>query len=309
MPTRPRSSWLTLGLGVALLGASVSALPAFAAEAPTSVSVELAPVGPDGLGGLALLAPIEGGSSVQLLVVGAPAGTTAVVHAGDCAAIDPAPVGLLGDLGDGQLQAELPLALETLADGGHVIVLHPGLDLALALGCGAIPAVDLVAPPPDSVAPLPAPSAAVVTGGAGASAAPTSAVPEPGCEGVAAWAEASAARLDTLEDLADEADRLATLFDLPGYVAAIETYARAAEASAADQLSHPVPEIAQEANARALAAYATMVDAASLFLRYYTTEMTPDVFARAVSTHDQARRMVDELRRDTGRLTAMCESP
>ena len=108
MPTRPRSSWLGLGLAVALLGTSVSAVPAVAAEAPASVSVELAPVGPDGIGGLALLTSAEGGSTVQLLVVGAPAGTTAVVHAGDCAAIDPAPVGLLGDLADGQLQARPP---------------------------------------------------------------------------------------------------------------------------------------------------------------------------------------------------------
>lgn len=307
MPSRRRSSWLGLGLAVALLGTSVAAVPAIAAEAPASISVELAPLGPDGLSGLALLAPAEGGSSVQLLVVGAPAGTTAVVHAGDCAAIDPAPVGLLGDVASGQLQTVLPLAIEALADGRHVIVLHPGLDLAVALGCGAIPAADLGSAPASAV-PLPAPSAAVATE-TDFSAAPTSAAVDPNCEGVATWADATDARLDALQDLADEADRLAALFDLPGYVGAIETYARAVHAAAADQLSQPVPAIAQEANDRALAAYATMFDAASLFLHYYTAEMTPDVYGRATSTYDQARRMVDELRRDTGRLTATCEGP
>ena len=306
MPIRPRSSWLSLGLGIALMGMSVSAPPVLAAEAPASVPVELAPLGPDGLGGLALLAAAEGGSSVQLLVVGAPAGTTAVVHAGDCAAIDPAPVGLLGDLADGQLQADLPLPLEAIADGGHVIVLHPGLDLGASLGCGPIPA--LTGPAPGSAAPLPPASVAPVVGSEPSISA-TAAGPGPECEGVAEWADATDARLDDLQRSADEADRLASVFDLAGYVTAIQAYATAVEAAAVEQMSPPVPVIAQEANDRTLVAYATMLEAASLFLNYYTVEMSQDVFGRAASTYAQAVDMADKLRSDTGRLSAMCEGP
>jgi hypothetical protein len=124
---------------------------------------------------------------------------------------------------------------------------------------------------------------------------------------VAAWAEATDARLDALQDLADEADRLASLFDLPGYVTAIESYARAVDAAAVEQLSQPVPMMAQETNDRTLAAYATMLEAASLFLRYYTVEMTPDVFGQAAATHERAVDMAGALRSDIGRLRATCE--
>jgi hypothetical protein len=139
---------------------------------PLSVTID--PLGSEGLGGLALLAAAEDGTSVQLLVMGAAAGTSAVVHAGDCATIDPAPLGLLGDVSSGQVQVTLPLPLSSLADGGHVIVLHPGLDLATALGCGSIPPAGRPAPvvsaepgPVVSAAPAPVAEAAspVLAGG------------------------------------------------------------------------------------------------------------------------------------------------
>jgi hypothetical protein len=133
--------------------------------------------------------------------------------------------------------------------------------------------------------------------------------PGPECKGVAAWADATDARLDEIQGLADEADRLASVFDLPGYVAAIQAYAAGVEAAAVAQLSPPVPALAQEANDRTLAAYATMLEAASLFLHYYTVEMTPQVFGQARSTYERAIGMAGQLRSDTARLGAMCEGP
>ena len=78
MSPRPRRVGLArlaaLALGLVLVAAGT---PVSAAEAPASVPVEIAPVGPEGLGGLALLARSDTGTSVQLLVVGAPPGTSA----------------------------------------------------------------------------------------------------------------------------------------------------------------------------------------------------------------------------------------
>lgn len=119
-----------------------------AQEAPTTVVVPIAAVGTDGLSGLALLMPAAGGGTdVQIVVADAPPGTFAVVHRGTCAAIDPTPVALLGDVST-TTQVVVANAIETLADGDHVLALHAGLDLASALGCGAIPKVAGGAPAP-----------------------------------------------------------------------------------------------------------------------------------------------------------------
>ncbi len=105
--------------------------------APTTVTI--APVGDQGIGGLAILSPRDVGTAANVLAVGAPAGTTVVIHAGTCDAIDPAPVGLLGDLGTaGQISTVIPIALSGIADGAHVIAFHEGLDLSTAVGCGPI---------------------------------------------------------------------------------------------------------------------------------------------------------------------------
>jgi hypothetical protein len=139
------------------------------------------------------------------------------------------------------------------------------------------------------------------------SVATTAAASNLDCEGVAAWARSTDDRLDALQALADEADRLASVFDLAGYVMAIDAYASAVDAAAAQQMSPPVPVMAEEANARALAAYSTMREAASLFLHYYTVEMSPDVFGQAASTYADAVDLAARLRSDTGRLRATCE--
>jgi hypothetical protein len=117
-------------------------------------------VGSDGLAGLAVLTPRDSGTAANVLAVGAPAGTTAVIHAGTCAAIDPTPVGLLGDVGAaGQLSTIIPVPYTTVADGRHVVVFHAGLDLATALGCGQIPLVTTAGTPGPGGSQAPAASA------------------------------------------------------------------------------------------------------------------------------------------------------
>ncbi len=132
-PWRVPASLLSVALATATIVASASAQDA----APTQVAI--AAVGDDGVAGLALLsASPSGGTAVQIIVASAPADTFAVIHAGDCDDIDPAPVALLGDVSStSQVSIANPLA--SVADGGHVLALHAGLDLATAVGCGAIP--------------------------------------------------------------------------------------------------------------------------------------------------------------------------
>jgi hypothetical protein len=141
---------LTVTLAVAGVLASLLSLGFEAAQAsdPAPVTrVTIDAVGSSGVSGLAILSATDAGTAVQVLAVGAPPDATAIIHAGSCAAIDPAPVGLLGNVGGtGVVQATLPLALTSLADGGHVIALHPGLDLASVLSCGVIPATTEVTP-------------------------------------------------------------------------------------------------------------------------------------------------------------------
>ena len=128
-------------------------------QAPGPVQVQVQAMGSTGVAGIALLAPAGDGTAVQVLVMGAPEGTSAVIHPGGCDVADATLVALLGDLGaGGQVQVTVPVPFETLADGGHVVAFHPGLDMTTLVGCGVIPAV---AAPPDvpaaSLAP-PAPS-------------------------------------------------------------------------------------------------------------------------------------------------------
>src|SRR5664279_2540141 len=73
---------------LATLAQSSAGLPA------TTLTIDA--VGANGLSGLAILTPRDTGTAANVLAVGAPAGTTAVIHAGTCAAIDSTPVGLLG---------------------------------------------------------------------------------------------------------------------------------------------------------------------------------------------------------------------
>jgi hypothetical protein len=165
-------------------------------------------------------------------------------------------------------------------------------------------------PAPASAAPAPPSAASGAPVATGASPAASRPPPiDPVCVGVPEWVAATETRLDELAALSEEADRLAAVFDLPGYVEAIRVFMAATHAAAADQASEAIPEPAVEANEQALATYAALVEAASLFLYYYTVEMAYETFVRATSTYEQASRMVADLRRETSRLTATCEGP
>ena len=139
-PARFPSAVLALFVAAATLP-PLATLAQSSADLPaTTLTIDA--VGANGLSGLAVLTPRDTGTAANVLAVGAPAGTTAVIHAGTCAAIDVTPVGLLGDVGAaGQISTTIPVPYTTVADGQHVVVFHPGLDLATALGCGQIPLV------------------------------------------------------------------------------------------------------------------------------------------------------------------------
>ncbi len=111
-----------------------------AQQAPAKITVQIVEQGGSGLTGLALLEAAETGTSVQVVVLGAQAGTVAVIHRGTCAQYDELPEALLGDVGAaGQIQVVVPTPFATLAAGGYVIALHAGLaDLATSLACGEI---------------------------------------------------------------------------------------------------------------------------------------------------------------------------
>ena len=126
--------WAATGTGFAAVAQAADA------AAGETIQVQIEPADPSGPSGLAIMAAVEGGTAVQVLVPGAPEGTTAVIHPGSCDAVDPTLVGLVGEIeGSAQVQATVPVSLGELADGGHVIALHPGLDLATTIACGAIP--------------------------------------------------------------------------------------------------------------------------------------------------------------------------
>lgn len=143
---------------LAILGlAGTMAVPRAAAQEPPTAVVTMEAMGTDGIAGLALLMPVSGGTSVQIVVAGAPAGTLAVVHRGTCEAIDPAPVALLGDVSTTS-QITVANGFGTLTDGAHVLALHAGLDLASAIACGPIPAGAGAEPSPAPSEEPPAPS-------------------------------------------------------------------------------------------------------------------------------------------------------
>ena len=153
---------LFIGL-MALIGRPPAPALALTGDAPDStVQFPITPVGNGTIGGVALLTPSQdGGTAVQLLVAGAPEGTFAVIHPGSCEESDPRLVALLGDVGAGaSLQVTVPLDIDVLTDGAHVLALHEGLGFATTLACGSIPASG----GPEAEA-SPAPASSPLTGG------------------------------------------------------------------------------------------------------------------------------------------------
>lgn len=143
-----RRSWRMCASMVSVaLVVTALAMPARAQD-PIAAQVVINAIGADGVSGLALLAPAaDGGTSIQIIVARAPDDTFAVIHGGDCEAIDPTPVALLGDV-SATSQVTVTNRFAALADGGHVLALHAGLDLTTAIGCGPIPLAEGQPPAP-----------------------------------------------------------------------------------------------------------------------------------------------------------------
>jgi hypothetical protein len=130
--------------------ASVPASPAAASPAATSASA-LGPIGltlneenGSGVSGLATLAETKDGGQtvVNVLIVGAPAGTVAIIHAGTCNNLDPTPAYLLRPV-DANGASETTIAA-TLRDlrvmGEYAIAVYASVgDLSRPIACGEIP--------------------------------------------------------------------------------------------------------------------------------------------------------------------------
>jgi len=152
-----------LGLGLAVV--ALSLLPAVAL-AQATVTVQLEPVGDSGVGGTATLTAAGEATTVELEIQGLAPGSSAraTMHAGTCA-MPSASFASMPDLaadetgkatasGSVLFRGAEVVALETMADGEHIIVIQAEQVVA----CGVIPRLGAAASPAE----LP------VSGGAGA---------------------------------------------------------------------------------------------------------------------------------------------
>ncbi|HKZ91383.1 MAG TPA: hypothetical protein VJZ50_04530 [Candidatus Limnocylindrales bacterium] len=326
MSGRGRLPW-SLALSVALFGVLIPAEAALAQDpAPIPVQVQVSAVGASGVAGIALLYPAASGTAVQLLVVGAPAGTTAVIHPGRCDAPDSALVALLGDVGvSGQVQLTVPVSFEMLTDGAHVVALHPGLDMATQLGCGAIPAV--VAPVPDgpdaSAAPTPVPVDAppalqpieaptspptpepTHAPTPGPTLAPTPTL-DPACVGVEPWIAATEGRISRISEALSDLNTVAGRYDLPAYLAGLASLEGEVQVMVSRQSQEVVPGVAGEVNGRAISAFETYVDAARQIYDSLTTSVDVNTYSRAMSRYQEATELIGEVQRGIGELRGRC---
>jgi hypothetical protein len=271
---------------VASVGALVAALVgittpgALAQEAATeSVQVQVVALTPTGPSGLAVLTATEDGTGVQVLVPEAPEDTVATIHPGTCAAIGPDPVGLLGLLGGGgQAQATVPLPISTLADGKHVIALHPGLDFETSIACGAIPLL---------------PGAEVdVTGTTDA------------CVGVPEWVASATGRLDRLGEMVKAQD--AAALDLRLYLSTIASNIGELRAMADAMRVEDVPAAAATVHQRMLAALELAAEGGQLFLDALVGGGDVSAYQEALTKSQEASKELLAIRTEVGTLKATC---
>jgi hypothetical protein len=286
---------LVASLAVALVAASA----ATAAEAPSSpIQVRLGPSEPTGPGGLAILTAADTATTVQVLVTDAPEGAIATIHPGTCAELGSDIIGLVGELGaSGQAQAIIPLPLTSLADGGHAVALHPGLDLTITLACGAIPAVAPLPPAPEPLPeldpepePLPEPPSPVV---------------DPECEGVPEWLTATRSWLDELAAGESELRRLTA--DPAGYAAALSEQLGRVNVMISEMQQAPVPGAAAVAHQQLVGAVESGTVAARQLIESYATG-DPSLYQQAVRAATAANAEVAQVRITVGELEARCVS-
>jgi hypothetical protein len=132
---------LTLPGGGSTPAASATATGGFALG---PVGLTLEERGGSGVSGLATLAesPKEAQTEVKVLVVGAPAGAVAIIHAGTCDNLDPAPAYLLRPIDDtGASETTIDASLRDLrVMGEYAIAIHASIDdLSSPIACGDIP--------------------------------------------------------------------------------------------------------------------------------------------------------------------------
>lgn len=314
MMSSPRRS-AAIALWCVLLAAFAGhgAVAQEAARDPLLVRVQ--PVGETGLEGIALLAPTTGGTSVQLLVMGAPTGTSAVIHLGGCDVPFTTLVALLGDLGaSGQIQTTVPVAFETLTDGSHVVALHPGLDMTTSLGCGMIPAVTAEAVGPVDSPAAPAPQPVGDPASPRPVEAPASELPlpapvpsqDPACLDVVPWIEATEDRFTRISEALAELNAVAGRYDLPAYLAGLASFEGEVGAMISQQVQGPVPSAAVDVNQRAIETYETYRDAARQIYDSLTVAVDVNSYARAMGRYEEAVRLAGEVQRSIGELKGRC---
>jgi hypothetical protein len=281
-----RQSRSIAGVGTSMAALLILALsaPAFAQDqpAPRSIQVEISAAEgagrTTGLDGMAVLTETEGGTGVQVLVPDAPEGTVATIQAGTCAAVGPDLVGLLGQLGTGgQAQATVPLPISTLADGRHVVALHPGLTLTTTLACGAIPAVVAT----DGQPPV---------GGE--------------CAGVPEWVARTQERLDRLEVLRKAQDAVSV--DIAKYIDTLASNMGEVQAMVDQMRVEDVPAAAATVHQQMIATLQLAVDAAQLFLDALVGGGDVADYQEAIAKSTQVSEDMIKVRASVAGLKAKC---
>lgn len=281
-----------------VFGALVPGLAMAQSPGPAAAGATLAlePVGATTVTGLAVLTPRDADTAANVLTVGAPAGAIAVIHAGTCAAIDPLPVGLLGDVGTtGQLAATVPVSFATIADGAHVLAIHPGLDLATAFACGAIPRID---DPLGSAAP---PAAATTAPTVPPTAAPTT---DTACAGVDAWVSATLSRFDAVKRMADDLTTVQNA-GMAAYAQALAANAVAVQQLQIDQQGAAVPASAADAQAAVIRMLQKLAEAYDLMAQAYTSGNTA-VLQQGLSAASEAQGLATAARTAMREVATPC---
>lgn len=274
------------------------------------LQVQVSAVGPSGVDGIVLLSPAAGGTAVQALVVGAPTGTTAVIQIGSCGSPEGMLAALLGDVSaGGQVQVKVPIAFATLTDGGHVVSLHPGLDMTMQLGCGTIPAVAAIVPidadPNDTpVAPVAAPPTPEPTPEPPVAQPPPT--PDPGCAGLEAWVSASEGSITRISEALADLNTVAGRGDLVGYLSGLASLEGELRVMVARQAQEFAPEAATDVNTQLVRAYETYIDAARQIYDALTINVDATAYSRAVARYEEANTLVGEIQRDMGELKGRC---
>ena len=287
-------------LSVAALVAGVLAPTLAMAQSPApaaGATLALEPVGTSTVTGLAVLTSRDADTAANVLTVGAPAGAIAVIHRGTCTAIDPIPVGLLGDVGTtGQLAATVPVSFATIADGGHVLVVHPGLDLAAALACGAIPLTDvpIASATPTAAGPTVEPTLVPT-------AAPTA---DTACAGVDTWVSATLARFDAVRQMADD---LTTTMNagMAAYAQALAENVVAVQRLQIDQQAGAVPASAGDAQSAVIRMLQKLAEAYDLMAQAYTSGNTA-VLQQGLSAASEAQGLATAARTAIRSIATPC---